>query len=895
MSGSDLERLVAAIDEADDGAIVALLAPLSERDRAALDPAVVARADELHRAGHARDVRAPAAEVRAGRARLRAAHLAWLGTGDPDGWPPDIDIHDGEDAWRRRHHLKDALASTAGHRILADRRPPWLDRVADEGLAYGHRLWDSVWRLVVDGLVARPGDRRWLEGCAEYAGRSQAEKLPDMVRRDPALLEVDLPALLDLPDGIPVLVRGDERQVRSSGPGFDTERAWSPLLAALPGGDPLRDRVLTGVLDTMAGDGGEGTATYRRFLTVMRPSVAEFADRRQRLLRLAGHHTPSVAGFAVQMLLKVDRTGRLDPADVIDQVGAATGVTAAGTARGAVKLIASALRRQPALAAPAAGALTLALCHPRPEVQQDAVRALLPHLCDPVVRAALSDAAPDLAPSVAAELNAHLPAAPAEAESGLDELLAQAAGVAGLGPVVAAIRAGEEPPPVLLEPWRDARPGDSRPVAAPIGTLDELIEWLLRVVDGTAERTSDCERALDGLAALSAVRPDDFGRRVGPLIDRVNRIFETEEPGWGESIVADFCYLVAFWMQPERVAPPAGPLAAPRDWLVGRLREVALMLRGGATARLLAPPTDENGWLDPAVLADRVIAAGDAALDRPLDAAIAVTRLAPWGRAAARERLAGLPGTLAAVVRAACGSGEDVAAAPDPVPRAVAWQLGRPHTGAPYAFGEPVPPPPPRMDRLDPEAYARAVFSPNQDGTFLLDLHRLPEYRAVEEWHEWARDARYSTAWAATQWPGDNRWVWAGEPHSRRALGWLLEPDEPLPAEALRAVLLLAADDGAEVRVLAADVLAQAVADGRLTGGVLGPALGKDLWEGTSGHRLAEALARVAAVSPLHGTVVRRALTAGEPAWRELPPRPLCALLTLLDQLCTADGCGVAD
>ncbi|GIE36524.1 hypothetical protein Ait01nite_095690 [Actinoplanes italicus] len=884
MNGSDLEkRLLAVIDEADDDAVVALLAPLSETERAALEPSVAARADELHRLEHelVYDFGPRREGLRHVRRQLRAAHVAWAGVGTPESWPPDVSIHDDNDGWYRRGNLTDAFLSDTGYRVITERRPPWLARLADGYLDYGP-LWCQAWRLAVEGFIDRPADDRYLHGIAENAGQS-VEQLAAMVDRDPALLDVDLPALLDQPGGLDVLVRRDERYTRTEDHALVRFRVWAPLLGrVLAEGHPLRERLLDGLLDAMGGDIGTDAPKYKQFLADLKPTVVEFAARRQRLLRLAGHQVPGLVSFGVQTLLKLDRTGRIDPADVVEHLGAATGAPAAGTARGAIKLIVSALRRRPDLLPQAVDALVPALTHTRPDVQQDAVEALLPHLADPLVRQALTGAVPDMAPAVAVLVPLEQETVP-EPVADLAGLIAEAHGL-GLGP----FDATTEPPAVVPRPWLDARPGPEIP---PVASFDELIDVLLRVVDGTYEWAHDLERALDGLAALHTSRPDDFGLRVGPLVDRVNRYFEAEQPEWGEQIRGDFCHVVAHWLDPGRELPGDVPLGTPRGWLAGRLREVLVMFADGATGRLLAYPQDRNGWVDPAVLTDRVIAAGDPAPDRPLDIAIAITRLAPQGRDAARERLAGVPGVLAAAVRAGCGSGEDLSGTPEPVRRAVGWLLGQPHDGAPYLFGEPADAPPAELEVLPLTAYQQGMDVPLPDGGIFLDMTHLPEYQAWQAWHEFAGDARYSTAWASTLWPGDTRWIWTVGLHARRALPWLLDAERPLPGEAFSRVLGELTGDRPERRALAADVLTQVVTDGRLTSAELGAALGAGrLWEGPSGYRIVEALTRVAAVSALHATVVRRSLALSLPTWRDLAPRALCALLTLLDQLCTTDG-----
>jgi hypothetical protein len=886
VNGSDLEkRLLTAIDDADAEAVVALLAPLPEPERAVLEPAVITRADELHRLcaelvydfGPARE-RLPLA-----RRQVDTAHLAWAGVGTPDTWPPDVSIHDSHDGWRRRHHLLDAFYTDAGHRIIVARNPSWLEQLVSDYLDYGP-LWRQVWRLAVEGHIPRPADDRYLRALPQYSGRSAGE-IAEMIARDPALLETDLPALLDSPDGLDLLVRNDERDDRVYGPPIRRFRVWSPTLGRLLSeGHPLRERLLDDLFDALGGDIGTDAPRYKQFLVEFKPTQAELTARRQRLLRLTGHQVPGLVSFAVQTLLKLDRAGRIDPADLVEHLGAATGASSAGTVRGAIKLIVSALRRRPELLPRATDALVPALTHPRPDVQQDAVEALLPHLADPVVRQALTGAVPDMAPSVAALVP--LEAAPLETVPDLAALAAEAEAL-GLGPV----DTDTEPPPVVPRPWLDARPGPE-PVP-PLTRLDDLIGVLLRIVDRTYEWTHDLELALNGLAELHTQRPDDFGLRAGPLVDRVNRLFESEQPEWGEQLAGDFCHLIAHWLDPGRELPGPTPLDTPRGWLVGRLREVMVMLHDGEAQRLLAYPTEVDGWVDPVVLADRVLAAGDRALDRPLDTAVAITRLAPWRRAAARERLAGAPGTLAAVMRAACGSGEDPGRAPEVVRRAVGWVLGQPHAGAPYLFGEPAAEPP---EAPGPQSLAVTIPLAVLGDDLQLDMSRLPEYPAWKSWHAFDSDARYSTFWAATQWPGDNGWIWTVGLHAKRALSWLLDPRQPLPPSAFSRLLDEVADDSADRRALAVDVLAEVIADGRLTSAMLGAALGADrFWKGPAGFRIVEALTRVAAVSALHGTVVRRALAATVPTWRDLPARALCALLTLLDQLGTADRTGPAD
>ncbi len=255
-----------------------------------------------------------------------------------------------------------------------------------------------------------------------------------------------------------------------------------------------------------------------------------------------------------------------------------------------------------------------------------------------------------------------------------------------------------------------------------------------------------------------------------------------------------------------------------------RLREVALMIQTGARARLLALPTDEDDSVDPVVLAERALLVGDEALTRPHDVSIAIARLAPWGRAQALRHLQDAPGTVAAVIRAACGGDDPVDEAPEVVRRMVAWHLTRPPGGAPYLFGDAAPPPPVKAD-YPLSAYAQAAIRQMPDGGIFMDPSGVPEWQAFQRWAEHERRTSYGATWGMSQWPGDGDWVWADQLLSRRALRWLLDPDTSLPRAAVERVVESIGDDTAEMRTLATDVLIQALGDGRLTSPQLAAAL----------------------------------------------------------------------
>jgi Family of unknown function (DUF6493) len=887
---SDLEnRLVALIEAADEPGIVALLAPLTEAERAELVPAVVDQV-RRHKADHDNTTFPPRPDYEDVTARTHAAFLAWLGTDGLDGLPPRPPP-DGFDHNQMRWFLHRAGAGLTGFQVLRDRLPEWLPVLADQFLEYGYWMWDPVWQLVMDGVIERPTSPRYLEGVARYLGRSEQWPVEEMVRRDPLLYERDFPALLDLPGGLGMLCHGDHRQ-RGMGRERTDFRAWSPVLAALPSGHPVRDRLLTDLLDALGGDLGREASAYQSFLTELRPSLAEYADRRHALLRLVGHRQSATVSFAVSTLSKVDKKHPLDPDEVVARLGPATGASSASAARSAVRLIATAVHRRPELAGVAASALAPALTDRRPDIQREAVTLLSAYTGDTKVAAALTAAAPHLAPTAAAALPTTIENEPPDGD-GLEEAMTEAAEIlAGVSDVdlaaaLAAARTGIEPGPIEPDPLREARP--SGRAVTPVEGLDDLVETLLHVVDGQIRATSTIERGLDGLAALHLERPAEFGLRVGPLIVRINKTFE-DRPQWGDHFTSDFCYLVAQWIEPHRAIAEPYTVDNPRTWLIARLREVAAMIQAGTAARLLAPPTDENDWIEPAVLARRAIHSGDEALRRPYDVATAIGRLAPWRRAEAAQMLEGVDGVLAAVVRNACGGEEPADGAPDVVRRALAWHRERPAGAAPYLFGELPPTGPTEMGY--PSGVSLPTWIEAPDGTQILDPNSSPEWHAYRRWRDHALHTGYGFVWALSQWPGDLGWVWSDELWSRHAMRDLLDPGAALPVAAVTRLIELIGDGAANHRTLAGDILAQSIGDGRLTSDRLGAAIRDGMG---SGDRLATELVTVAGTSALHRAVVARAIAATMPAWTEKAARPLCTVLALLDDAFTGDRTGLAE
>jgi hypothetical protein len=892
------DRLREVIERADRPGLVELLAPLDEETRAGLAPIAGGAFAEAKRGhdellyGHVPDSK-DLAEATLWFDRMTTASLAWLGTGNIAEFPPPREP--GHPEWYQRFDFARAFDLEELHRILLDRRPPWLSELAAQYVTDYH--WDSAWKLVIDGGVPRPTGEEYLLGMAENVARLPEPGLADMVLRDPALLTVDLPALLELPDGLSRIVWRDIVVGASTG-----RHTWLPVLNAhFPPGHPIRDRILDQLLDMLTGDlNGPDAARLHKFLDELAATPAELAARRRALFTLLAHRAPGVVSYAIRILTRLGRANLIPPAELIDGVEPALLAPAKSTATAALAIVAAALRRDPRVERRALERFATAVAHPHPEVQLAAVDAAAPHLvAHPDIAGRLGELLPDLSATAAQRLRTTLPqrptAEPSAPAADLDDVIRRAekfppeiAHTCGLDVAVEAVRRGGEPPSVPVRPWAAAGAAAMRPVSG----VDELIQVLLRVVDGRGGIV-DLERALDGLAGVGSRWPSDFGRRVGPLVARVNQRLERDARDWGERPSGDMCLLVASWIQPERGAGPAYPVAKPGTWLTGRIREVALGLGDPDPRPLLALPTDKRGWIEPAVLVERASAAGGA-LKRPIDAAVALARLNPSGRTAALHQATDLPGALGRAVRAALGGDDDGTGLPGVVAGVIGWLRGDAHEGPPYLFGAAERDEAPRRTSQELAAeFNLQMRGVPVDRQLAMDFSELPAYQEMRAAYGYECAQRYAPDWAATLWPGEHRWLWRDEATAGAGLRLLLDPHEPVPPEALIATIRQVSREKPEERTLAVDIFVQTIGDARVTSTELARALLTTV-EGTttvSSARLVTLLQETATASALHRATVRAALVDVLPTWLDRRAgQHRYGPLALLDEVCATDG-----
>jgi hypothetical protein len=84
-------------------------------------------------------------------------------------FPVEPDIGQDYEGWARWQSFEVPCCRTEqGHRILVDRRPPWLRQLAERYLDW--HCWHAAWRLVADSLVPRLETASYLHTMAASAG-----------------------------------------------------------------------------------------------------------------------------------------------------------------------------------------------------------------------------------------------------------------------------------------------------------------------------------------------------------------------------------------------------------------------------------------------------------------------------------------------------------------------------------------------------------------------------------------------------------------------------------------------------------------------------------------------------------------------------------------------------
>lgn len=743
--------------------------------------------------------------------------------------------------------------------LLRRVRPAWLKGAAEALAGRWGWGWALARRLVVEGLSRKPTTPEYVRGMLDpHAWWDERDK--DLVA-----------ILLDGPDLLEDVWRLFE--LGGSGRTYLSD-SWEQALVELSRRKKLpRARLLDASLDALERDFTQFHAGwFSRFHEALAPTIAERVARAERYARLLQSPIGPTVTFALAALGELATAGKLD----VDPAALRPALLARAkkTALAALKLVSD----RPGLA-------VVALGHEAKEVQAAALTALERHGADAAVRVALKEHARGVA--------------------------------ASLRPRVAALL--DEPTPVKTPakgrpaPRRGQAPSvlDPALAIAPIADVDELLDRFAFVLE-TPDDPDELERVLDGLARLGADRGEAFEERAGPLQKRARKLAERDD----RPVPWELARLAVTWIAG---APPEPPDTYPEEafaFLAARLESIGRRVLEGRRQGLLSAPTHRGGFIAPRALVARVAAAKEV---DPLDAVVALLRLAPEGRPEALRAAGRLRGELADALRHALGAkgvrvgstaslwvaaararapGEDDAAVLKRHPR-----LG-PGAGEAARYSLDL-----RRDRIvigvqpaaakaTPLALLTVRLQPlDGDRPCVRDAPPDSAVRGVEA------DVR----WAFTLWPGWKEPLFAEGarrvaerlrdtaivPTDRHFLEPLVAPTTRLgPMATLLLALGLAARDAGQ-HGLAVDAAIEAIASGRLDLAALGETMASLLASGlVPPPRWARTLADVAVASPTHAAAVARLV---QRALRGPVPRDVGALLEALHEALVEASAGLDD
>lgn len=403
-----------------------------------------------------------------------------------------------------------------------------------------------------------------------------------------------------------------------------------------------RHRLLDASLDALDRDFAQYRAGwYSRFHVLMAPDADEMATRSDRYLRLLSSSIPPTVSFALKHVQKLDKTGAIDPEDLLAALEPALQARAKGTVTGALKLLLSAAKRKPELKHEATSKAVLVLIFEDAGVQTkalDAVEALGAENVSDELANYIDLVAPSVRPRIA-------------------EMAGVAVGVA---------------PDTAL----DFAPNEAQPITA-AASPDEALALFLTVLEEPRD-PFDVERAIDGISRFgTTLRLDD--NTLSPLRKRAKQVCKSPGDNHIRHVLAltgralaenvplaailaeesdgqrDFRFVPELSLQEHHLARNAGVIERVGD---------------GASVPLLALPSETSGLIHVADLLARTECYREQGIEpEPHDLAMALMRLAPEGR-----DIGNLPLATEADRAIAYALGQDVNVGPMPELWGAAWR-----------------------------------------------------------------------------------------------------------------------------------------------------------------------------------------------------------------------------
>ncbi|MCP4319745.1 MAG: hypothetical protein GY789_28130 [Hyphomicrobiales bacterium] len=366
------------------------------------------------------------------------------------------------------------------------------------------------------------------------------------------------------------------------------DNSWTAALLELSDKGLIdRSRLLDASLDALARDFAQFRAGwFSRFFEALTPTQDELVTRKEHLLRLTGSVVPPTVSFALKTIKKIDKS---EPFEEIDLVKAMLPVVQArqkGTAMTGLRLIATAVKREPAVRENALPVVLSSLIHEAADVQSKSLDLLdeFGVKDHPQLLAKIDDYLDGLAPSVRPR---------------------------------ASTLSGTK---ATASPQMPVAVGMEQIETTAIDSFDAFIVEFLHVLEDTTDPLR-IERVIDGLARHGASMPSDFERITGPLAKRADQILGSASDTnlrYGLAHLADQYCQKSHPEMPERMV--FGSMVS-LGWSrkkneLGETNFVSVFIKRnadmlgqvltGLSLPLLCAPTDSRGFIAPITLVERV-------------------------------------------------------------------------------------------------------------------------------------------------------------------------------------------------------------------------------------------------------------------------------------------------
>ncbi len=858
--------------------------------------------------------------------------------------------------------------------IIEDRKPDWMQALA-EHLLNGNSFWMSwhfVRYLLSKNLIERPTNPNYYLGMIQAAiGRLKTMPLLKFLESSPDLLEHEIWMLFELDGTAEVSFTNADRWSR--------EEQWGATLTKLASRGKLdRKRLFEASLSALDRDFNHYRASwFFEFFDLLEPTDAELKKYADRFLHLMRAAAPNVATWAFGKVKTLAKKGAYSTAAITENIDSLLRSKAKGEVLDALKFLAELATQYSKDTGDLVNTVAIALLHEKGDVQLAAFKLLekwfdgesdsnvKSHIVELLQRETSS-----LAPSTKKVVNSWLsregsastakksdrPGAQriANAKESLKDIVK---GKQQAAPSVAALTASLSKdiqslwsidtlvadakegiyslPAVRFDGTDVPRLSHLRPLI-PLKSVEELIDVTAQVIeDGT--RVDDCERCIDALVRLVDKKPVNLSELTAPLMKRIKQLlkkgalpFAGLDPGndllgmfysfcTGEKITASHSKRKVF----VEIAGIKGDYYGenwrkPIGFLSRRCLAISQQLARGESGQLLSIPSHEQGWIDPTVLAERVLQwNGNEAEEH--DLILAMLRLAPENRSAALKLLANKNENWVQPIRFALGDesvpiGENaslwIAAmrakspwgectaitkkfpdlGPDAAHPAVHELTIRKRKSGPYTF-------------YDPEIKTEPACPKTEDPmlvTVMLNSARGIGRDLFFELGGFGGKTVGTGRWSAMIWPiaresyfagaaetclSNLDW-WEAQWQNRAMLEPLLDPKTPLLKAGLYLLVgMLSAKEPGEAG-LATDIAIRAIEEGQLGGDNFSEMIKKFLGSGLiKCGRWQKSFSTIAAHSPLHAAVVQYALQHALALPAASQPKDFAKLLELLYEL----------